>query len=61
MGGTGKRAVAGHPAAPAPGAAGDRRPAVRDAHLDAALRSQLGLGIGEFTKKWRAYLKGALT
>ncbi|MFD9815930.1 hypothetical protein [Streptomyces sp. NPDC059080] len=61
VGGTGRRAVAGHPGAPAPGAAGARRPAVREAHLDSAFRSQLGLGIGEFTKKWRAYLKGALT
>ncbi|WP_399092194.1 hypothetical protein ACGH2B_21445 [Streptomyces sp. BBFR2] len=56
----GKRAGAGHPGAPVPGAADDRRPAARDARLDAVLRSQLGLDLGQFTKKWRAYLKGAL-
>ncbi|GAA3173052.1 hypothetical protein GCM10017688_24500 [Streptomyces ramulosus] len=60
-GGTGRRVVGGHPAAPAPGAADGRREAVRNARLDTAFRSQLGLSAGEFTKKWRAYLKRALT
>ncbi|MFF9480238.1 hypothetical protein [Streptomyces sp. NPDC014733] len=59
--GTGRRVVGGHPAARAPGAVDDRRTAVRNARLDTAFRSQLGLSTGEFTKKWRAYLKSALT
>ncbi|WP_407553544.1 hypothetical protein QOM21_26645 [Streptomyces sp. Pv4-95] len=50
--------------APAVGASpetgdGKRQPARAD-RLDRAMRSQLGVGLAEFTVRWRAYVKGQL-
>ncbi|MFE7607080.1 hypothetical protein [Streptomyces celluloflavus] len=33
---------------------------VREARLDRAMRAQLGVGLAEFTRQWRAYVKGEL-
>ncbi|MCB5910676.1 hypothetical protein [Streptomyces pinistramenti] len=38
-----------------------RQPAGRNTRLDQAMRAQLGIGVTEFTRQWRAYVKGELS
>ncbi|MFI7100477.1 hypothetical protein ACIBK8_14070 [Streptomyces sp. NPDC050161] len=55
---------AAHPAAPPSSRDGTddhRQPAGRSTRLDRTMRAQLGIGITEFTRRWRAYVKGELS
>ncbi|MFJ9408492.1 hypothetical protein [Streptomyces sp. NPDC101393] len=55
-----RAAATGAPATGGPAAANGKGQPARADRMDRAMRTQLGVGLAEFTRQWRAYVKGQL-